>query len=275
MCRCLATLDAMRTPKGAIKALVALGLLLAVPSVSPATAALPVGSANGVRVHVERGAAVVVFTKRAAGLYRRVAGKWVSISCTEVQEERWVGVPLIGGGDGSTTSYRAPKRRRPLRTGERAGGVDYCRVSLAARTVRRGKTIRRQAQQLIASVPLTQTGAVYLDEQSKALDLWRLLAFAGSQARRQGMEAYPTPARLLTTLDVSRWRSGVTPVALTGPTETPPPGGIGYYSDGGEHAAVVVVSASGRRLFLERQPGGALHSNVAAYLYDFIHRGLQ
>ena len=42
---------------------------------------------------------------------------------------------------------------------------------------------------------------------------------------------------------------------------------MGYYSDGGERAAAVIVSASGRRLFIEYQADGVLRTNVADYIY--------
>ena len=39
------------------------------------------------------------------------------------------------------------------------------------------------------------------------------------------------------------------------------PGRIGYYSDGALHVAVVIVSGSGRRLFIEHE-NDVLHTNV-------------
>ena len=49
---------------------------------------------------------------------------------------------------------------------------------------------------------------------------------------------------------------------LASPADTPPPGRIGYYSDGALHVAVVIVSGSGRRLFIELEPDDVLHTNV-------------
>ena len=56
-------------------------------------------------------------------------------------------------------------------------------------------------------------------------------------------------------------------VALPSPDATPPAGKLGYYSDGGQRAAAVTLSASGRRLFIEYQPEGVLRTNVAGYIY--------
>jgi hypothetical protein len=55
-------------------------------------------------------------------------------------------------------------------------------------------------------------------------------------------------------------------VALGAPSDTPPAGAVGYYSDGAQHAAAVVLSASGKRLFLE-QNGDVLHMNIAKYIF--------
>jgi hypothetical protein len=55
-------------------------------------------------------------------------------------------------------------------------------------------------------------------------------------------------------------------VALASPADTPPPGSVGYYSDGARHAAAVVLSAAGRRLFVEVDADDVLRTNVAMYL---------
>jgi hypothetical protein len=60
-------------------------------------------------------------------------------------------------------------------------------------------------------------------------------------------------------------------VPLSSPSETPPAGSMGYYSDGAEHAAVVVLSEAGRRLFVELDADEVLHTNVAKYLYVGIY----
>jgi hypothetical protein len=60
-------------------------------------------------------------------------------------------------------------------------------------------------------------------------------------------------------------------VALSAPGEAPPPTRIGYYSDGQEHIALAILSASGKRLFIEHSAGDVLSTNVAAHLF----RGLR
>ncbi len=165
-------------------------------------------------------------------VHRRVAGKRISIYCTELVETDANG---FGGSNTGGSTFRAPKRRRKIRTGDLTRGLDYCRVWLAARTVKRRGKRRRYWRKLIVSVPLTQTGAVHLDEESKSSAIWTLLLVAGLET--DDPKAYPTPAQLLEAL---RKRNGVPAsaiVALARPTDTPQAGSIGYYSNGREHVA--------------------------------------
>lgn len=231
--------------------LIAMLYLVAAPS---AGAQLPVGEADGVRIFRERGAIVVKFTPRADKLRRRLAGRLVDVSCTNLPR---VGSNVSSGGG---TIVRAPKRGRTLRTGDRSRGLDYCEVSL-----------RPQRAPLVA-VALTQAGAVYLDEREKAVTLSVVLAVANLVASEKNLEGYPTHAQLIDSL------SGFRPapaakgfvrriVALATPADTPPAGQVGYYSDGNERVAVVILSRSSRRLFIEFEPDGVLRTNVAGFIF--------
>jgi hypothetical protein len=111
----------------------------------------------------------------------------------------------------------------------------------------------------------TAEGAVFLDEQSKTIELAAVLTLASLVAEEEKLDAYPTHAQLLEAIpevdgDI---------VALANPTDAPPPGVVGYYSDGQEHIAVVVLSRSGRRLFID-YAGDVLSTNVAGYYFDDI-----
>jgi hypothetical protein len=220
---------------------------------APAQAQLPVGEADGVRIVRERGAIVVVFTKPATHLLRRVAGRVVGVYCTEFIED---------GANSGGAPVRAPKRGRKIRTGDLTRGMDYCRVWLEERTVRRNGRRVRMGRRLIVSIPLTQRGAVYLDEQERTGDMLRALALASHVAEERGRKGAPTAEELLSA--VPPGSKGL--VGLAGPAETPPAGAVGYWSDGAEHVAVVTLSASGRRLFIEYK-GDVLHTNVANYIY--------
>ena len=242
----------------------ALGLIamLCMAAAPSAGAQLPVGEADGVRILRERGALVVIFTPRAEKLRRRVAGRLVSVMCTDLPPEMdSFGTFVISSGGGT---YRMPKRGRRLRTGDLTRPMDYCRVALV-----RG---RHRSRRAIAAVPLTQAGAVYLDEEEKANELLQLLFLAGFVAEKLELEAYPTYSQLM---DFLAARSDRTPpenisrdlVALSSPSDTPPVDRLGYYSDGAERTVVAVVSRSGRRLFIEGEPDGVLRTNVAEFVF--------
>ena len=212
------------------------------------------------RIVRDQGALLVVFTQRAERLRRRLAGKLVTMVCTEFLED--------GIAEGEYT-LRVPRRGRRINTGDLTRGIDYCSIYPTARTVRRGSERLRIRRRLVVSVPLTQTGAVHLDQQGKARTLFVLLALAEAidQERNSG---YPTAAELFEAVPGLRPRPARRPVvALESPADTPESGAIGYYSDGDQHVAGVIVSKSGRRLFIEHE-GDVLHTNVAAHLFDLV-----
>jgi hypothetical protein len=232
----------------------ALLLVLVLPSAGAAQGPVPLGETDGVRIVRERGAIVVVFAKRAERLWKRVAGRRVDVHCTQLFED--------GTGSGNNV-VRAPKRGRRIPTGDLSRGWDYCRVWLEARTVRRDGRRRRVPRRLIASVPLTQQGTVFLDNQFNAFLLTALLTVSELVAEDRGRDGFLTPEELLAL--ANEGPSVPALVALPSPSDTPPPGAIGYYSDGAKHAAAVTVSAAGKRLFFE-VIGDAVHTNVLRYL---------
>jgi hypothetical protein len=222
-----------------------------------AHAQLPVGEAHGVQVTRERGALVVIFKPKAAKLYKRIAGKLVQVYCTELTEE--------GSNSGGET-LRAPLRGRKLVTGDLTRGLDYCRIWIAPRTVTRKGERLRLGRTLVVSVPLTQRGAVHLDEESKTGEMLSLGAVAAVVKERQKLPGYPTYDQLVAVFP----KLGRLVVPLAAPSDTPPTGKVGWFSDGQEHVATVVVSASGRRLFIETAADDVLSTNVAQYIFgDF------
>ena len=236
-------------------------IALAAPTQAQAVE-LPTGRAQGVKI-VWKDGQVIVFGKRAAGLYKKIAGRKVIVSCWHITEH---------GRDGGDNPMRAPVRGRVLETGDRVRDWDYCRVWRAARVVRRGSTTLRQSRALIVAIPLTQRGAVFLDEQVKAVGLSVLLMFARGDDQPSPRGSFRDSASFVEEMEgvlrVSWFWPGRHPlVALTTPDGTPPAGSIGYYGDGAQHAAAVTLSSSGRRLFLERKADDVLHTNVADYLY--------
>lgn len=257
-----------------LSGLVVAVILLALPFAGMAEAKLPVGEAHGVRIVRERGSLVIVFTSRAAKRYQRIAGKNIDVDCTDQQPSESGpprARPFIGPHHpGEITeessggiSMRAPKRRQKLDTGDLTRGLDYCRIWLAPRTVRRNGERQRIGRRLIVSVPLTQTGAVFLDEESRTRRLLSWLTAAGFVAEKLNISGWPSYIQLVETLGPPA-RSIL--VGLGAPADTPPAGRIGYYSDRREHIAVSILSKSGKRLFIE-SAGDVLTTNVTQHIF--------
>lgn len=242
----------------------ALAIVAVLVFAAPASAAgpLPTGHSQGVKI-VWKGSQVIVFGKRAAGLYKKIAGRKVIVSCWRLTD---------GGRNGGPNPVWAPKRGRVLKTGDGVRDWDYCQVWRPAWTVRRRNTTTYHQRMLVVSIPLTQKGAVYVDEQVKAVGLSALLLFA-----RRGNLSSPTGPFHASSVVVDFmggvlrlpwfWPGRHPLVALATPDQTPALGAVGYFSDGLEHAAAVTLSASGRRLFIEHQRDDALHTNVAQYTF--------
>jgi len=146
--------------------------------------------------------------------------------------------------------------------------MDLCRVWLPPRTVTRNGERRRYGRKLIVAIPLTQRGAVRLDERARAHALVTLLSIAVVLPRREGFDRYATSAELVAYLPLLRRPLKLSVVPLASPSDTPPVGSIGYYSDGAQHVAAVVVSATGRRLFFEADVDNVIRTNVIEYIYS-------
>ena len=238
-----------------MKTLIAIAAALVILLVhTAAQAQLPVGEADGVQIARERGGIAVTFTADAAKLYKRIAGKKVIVSCSRILED---------SAQINENVLVAPRQRGKLVTGDRSRGYDYCRLWLAPRKVTiRGKS-QRAPRQLIVSVPLTQQGAVFLDEEAKSFTMLAVAVVAEIVEERQKLPGHPTYDQLVAKSPKLARRV----VGLAAPGDTPPAGKVGYYSDGAEHIALVTLSASGRRLFIEEAADDVLSTNVAEYVF--------
>jgi hypothetical protein len=239
--------------------LIATGLALAL--LAPATATgqtqtdLPVGESRGVRlVRADGGSLVLIFSHRSAKLRERINSRYAWLECTELGE---LFIEVSGG------NLDVPHHGRRVPTGFDPGPADYCRFFLRAHTVKRDGGRLHIARHVLFSIPLTQAGAVYLDEESKAAGMFRVTLLAELLKEDQKLAGAPTYAQLVQAYPRLTKRV----VALPAPGDSPPPKRVGYYSDGVEHTVVAALSTSGKRLFLERSAGDVLSTNVAAYLF--------
>jgi hypothetical protein len=120
---------------------------------------------------------------------------------------------------------------------------------------------------VLVSIPLTQAGAVRLDEESKAVSIAGALIVVQLLAERRKINTWPTPAAVLAYLQKLSPKGARGFVPLAGAAATPPAGKVGYWSDGGQNAAFVVLSPAGRRLFLELGADHVLRTNLTEYLF--------
>jgi hypothetical protein len=230
-----------------------LALALLAPSVAQAQT-LPVGEAHGVRLVEDHGVLVLIFSHRSAKLRERINSRYAWMDCTELGD-------VFSNGFGGNLDV--PPHGRRVSTGFDSSNADFCRFFLRSHTVKRHGSRHHVSRRVLFSIPLTQAGAVYLDEESKVGDMFTvgLLAeliqddqkLAGAPTYAQLLQEYPKLARVA--------------VELAAPGDSPPPRRVGYFSDGHEHTALAVLSTLGRRLFIEQSAGEVLNTNVAKYLF--------
>jgi len=215
-----------------------------------------IGVDRGVTIERAGRTLVVSFKQGAARRYRYIAGREVAVECTKLPRNS----PSLEISDGFSVIRPAPRTRRRFRLpGIPSGRIDYCEVRAPSRTVRRnGRKVRTEELEL-ASVALTSEGVKFLDERNRAVILFAVFLLAGLQAEQAGKQTYPTIQEFVP-------RSRGAAVGLDSPQATPPAGRVGYWSDGTEHAAVVVLSSSGRRLYIEVDADDRISTNVAGYL---------
>ena len=218
-----------------LKRATAVGALLLTSLATPAAASAvtQIPPDGGVSGRLVDGAIVSLRFSPAA--FREVAGRRVVIACTQLGPER----PGLSWEAVGSEAFRMPNRRRVVRryVGK---GYDYCTLRLGRKS--------------LVTFAVSDRGRVLVDEQSQTLSLLGVLIAAPDDSGR-----YRTPAEFAAAVPL--------PIApLASPADTPPPGSVGYYSDGAQHAAAVVLSAAGRRLFVEVDADDVLRTNVARYL---------
>lgn len=234
-------------------ALVVTGTLVWALPASAQTPILPTGEAKDVLIKPTGSDTVVSFHRGAAARYKVIAGRKILVTCTSLGRPAGPGIEVENS---LTTDSTAPKRRRPFRAGLDAGKRDYCEVSRARFSRRRGNRRTTYGERVIATVPLTQRGAVFLDEREKVGGLFALVTEADILADRRRDGRYP-PAS-----EVARQTRGRA-VALATAQDTPPAGKLGVFTNQKE-ITVAVLSATGRRLYIQLQ-GDQVATNVIEF----------
>ena len=210
---------------------------LLVPGTSEAQE--PGGATPGVKVHVGQRQVSLSFGAIAGKAYRTIAGREVTVRCTRLGTSG--GLARVDQAESSIT--RAPRKRSPVRVTLPSRRYDYCELQ---------RTDGRRAP-LAAAVSVR--GATVLDERAAAGRLLRTIILATSVA--PSAQTWPPAAGVVNV-------SEGTVVALAAASDSPPPGKVGYFSDGG-HMAVATLSSAGRRLFIDLN-GDVTATNVLEYL---------
>jgi hypothetical protein len=232
--------------------------LLAPPAAHAQTQTdLPVGEARGVRLVEDHGGLVLIFSHRSAKLRERINSRYAWMECTELGD-------VFTNGFGGNLDV-APDGRR-VSTGFASSNADFCDFFLRSHTVKRHGSRHHVSRRVLFSIALTQAGAVYLDEESKTGNMLTIGLLASLVKDDQKLPGYPSYAQLVQGYP----KLARVVVQLPAPGDTPPPKRIGYYSDGQEHTALAILSASGKRLFIEESAGDVLSTNVAAYLFGYL-----
>jgi hypothetical protein len=235
--------------------------VLALALLAPATASgqtqLPVGEAKGVRIVRPHGSVVLIFSPSAARLRERINSRYAWISCTNLDE------PFSSTGSGNLD---VPRHGRRVRTGFSVEGADFCEIYLRERTIRRPHQTIHLPDRVLVSIPLTQAGAVYLDERKDARAMFVIVGVAAFVKDDEHLPGVLTYAQLVKAYPRLTGRL----VELAAPGDSPPPHRIGYFSDGQQHTVLATLSASGRRLYIEQAADEVLSTNVSKYLFGLF-----
>jgi hypothetical protein len=227
----------MRLVPPALAVAVAVGLLLI--AAAPSSAYLR--SEHGLRVVRDHREWKIVLSRADA----RQARAWrLATGCATLS--RGVGGDIPDAWPSETTfDGRVPARGRKVPTHDARDDVDVCWFAAAPKGT--GTEIEM--------VPVTERGAIYIDEDATARGL-RLPGFTDPGA------ADGPPASIAAVVEL--WEGTV--VAMAGPDASPPQGKVGYWTDG-TRAVAAAVTKRGRRLYLDRT-GSDVRTNAFALLQD-------
>lgn len=240
-------------PTGARRFVFGVALMAACAGAAPASAQEPTLPLEVRGVRAESGgpgAVRITFSREAARLYRRrVAGRTLFVRCNVIDET----APLLLRRERAGELDRmitARDRRRPIRVRERGSSAAFDVCVLVAGRLRGLRRDPRFTRTLSLTVPVTQTGALFLRERALGDRLVAALDVVAGLGRDGNYPTFAAARDVIPDL-----------VELPAPDATPAPGRLGLYSDGAQHVTVVAVTLTGRRLFVDAN-GDVLTSNV-------------
>lgn len=143
--------------------------------------------------------------------------------------------------------------------------ADFCDIGRVRLTItRRSVSAEQVPGPLLGSIALTQKGAAFLEEDHLTSTIFVVLEVAIGDARHRADGHFPSAGQFAAgyARALSRLLRVVT---LVSPDASPPPGAIGFYSDGVNHAEAVGISTLGQRLFIDSN-AGVFDTNAAEHL---------
>lgn len=228
-------------------ALLTVAALLALPGVAASAAGPVLGAADGVEATQSGSTVEIRFTGGSAAA-AGIGGKQVRVEC------RTQPAPGLLFGDGGGTSSTGTSVRA-------SAAGDVVRAPLSSRTAWDVCTVggpgRSAGDGPVARIAVSPRGVTYLDELAHATQLFDVTD-----------QTLPTGTRYRPAAELVAANDGRV-VALDDPAASPPPGTVGYWTDGASRSALVTLSGAGRRLVVEDLSSGMVRSNVSAYLGDY------
>lgn len=200
------------------------------------------GTAQGVVVSTSGRTVTVRFIGASAAVGRKLAGHRAEVACSVRTAPGLMFATRPDTPSEDSAVVRAARGDGTLTATLSVTG-DFCQVA--------------DGTAVVARAGLTPAGAAWADELNAATALFDA-AYLGRAGTRY------TPAATL----VARGKGRI--VALPGPDATPPLGQVGYWTDGGRHAAFVTLSAVGRRLVFEDLDGRVHRTNLVEAYSDYV-----
>ncbi len=245
--------------------LIVLTVLLLVAPAASTVSALHTGSTRYIRlVDLGHGQLSVALTSQGHKKFVQLmrGGYALDATCTTLGNS-FQGFSQRGSSGGSEASI-GPNGRSSYHTllGRHADFCDIGRVHLTV--TRRSVSSEQVPGPLLGSIALTQKGAAFLEQDRLTSTIFMVLEVAiGDAQHRPGGHFLPAGPFAAGYAGLLSRRLRV--VALVSLDASPPPGAIGFYSDGANHAEAVGISTLGRRIFIDSN-AGVLSTNAAEHL---------
>lgn len=246
----------------ALLSAIALAAVLVVAGQALAVLRLSTGSTRYVRiVHLRHGQLSVALTaagqKRFGQLMR--GGMALDATCTTLG-------PAVQGFSERSSSESSEgadgPHRRPTYHTLLDRHADFCDIGRVQLTITQNSFEASSVSgPTLDSIALTQRGAAFLEEDRLTATGLAVLEVAIGEAQHQPDGHFLTAQQFVSGDPLGHLRI----VVLVSPSDTPPAGTVGFYSDGVNHAEVVEVSRLGQRIFIDSNDG-VLSTNAAEHL---------